>query len=122
MSRSIASVVKAINRLAGILPAVCAGENRHDFAKNSIPDEIRESLNSRSANISIDNLVNQWSFGKTVNYLRNFGMEFSAESTLLCLVPKLCCSNVKFGSATDLDDEVQRISWLRRALTSGQGL
>ena len=113
---------KTDNGLAGVLSAVCAGENRHHFAKNSIPDEIREPINNRPANISMNNLINEWRLGKSINNLRNLGMEFSAETTLLRLVPELRFSNVEFGRATYLDFVTQRSSRSRRALTSGHGL
>ena len=64
-------------------------------------------MHNRPAHISICGLVNEGSLSKTVDDLRNFGMEFSAEAGLLCLVPELRFSNFKFGGATDLDDEVQ---------------
>ena len=79
-------------------------------------------MNNRPANISMRNLVNEWSLSKTVNDLGNFGMEFSAETVSLRLVPKLSFSNVKLGGATDVDYEAQRISRSSRVFTSGQGL
>jgi hypothetical protein len=51
-------------------------------------------MNNRTANISMRNLVNEWSFSKTVNDLGNFGMEFNAKTALLRLVPELSFSNV----------------------------
>ena len=79
-------------------------------------------MNNRPANIPMGNLVNEWGLSKTVNDLGNFGMEFSAETVSLGLVPKLSFSNVKLGGATDVNYETQRISRSSRAFTSGHGL
>jgi hypothetical protein len=51
-------------------------------------------MNNRTANISMRDLLNEWSFSKTVNDLGNFRMEFSAETALPSLVPELSVSNV----------------------------
>lgn len=119
---ALATSTYARDHLARVLSTMRACENRDLFPKNSIPHEIREPMNNRPPNISIRNLVNEWSLSKTVNDLGDFGMELSAETTSLGLVPKLSFSNVKLGGATDVDYEAQRISRSRRAFTSGQGL
>jgi len=59
---------------------------------------------------------------RRLNDLGNFGMELSAETTSLRLVPKLSFGNVKLGGAPDVDYEAQRVSRSSRAFTSGQGL
>ncbi len=79
-------------------------------------------MNNRPTNILIRNLVDERSLGKSINDLRNFRMELSAETTSLRLVPELRFSYVEFGGATDLDVESQRVSRSSRAFTSGQGL
>jgi hypothetical protein len=116
------SLPKTRDGLAGILSAVCAGEHRHYFAKNSIPDEIREAMNNCPRNVSMRHLVNERSFSESVNDPSNFGTKLGAEAASVRLVPQLRYSNVKFCGATDLDVEGQRSSRSSRAFTSGQGL
>ena len=48
-----------------------ACDDRDLFAKDTIPDEIWEPMHNRSPNISIKDLINEWSFGESINNLRN---------------------------------------------------
>jgi len=89
---------------------MCAGEDRHHSADNSIPDEIREAMNNHPANISIHSLVNEWSVGESVNDLRNFGMELGAKATSLLLVPELRFSKVKFGGGRTCTSKLNEVA------------
>ena len=48
---------------------MCAGEYCHDFADNSIPNEIREAAHYSPPHISMHCLVNERSFSKSANNL-----------------------------------------------------
>jgi hypothetical protein len=48
---------------------MCAGENNDNLAKNSEPDEIRETMNNCLTNILVYDLVNEWGFSESVDDL-----------------------------------------------------
>jgi hypothetical protein len=66
--------------------------------------------------------VNERNLLQEHEYLRNFGVELGAQTCTLLLVPDLSCSDIEFGSATDLDVEVQRSNRSSRLFTSDHEL
>lgn len=98
------------------------GENRDLLAKNAIPDEIREAMNNRSPNLSIQSWIDERIFSEYGEDLGNFRMEVGAETGALRLVPDLRLSDIEFRGTTNLDFEAQRRSRSSRDFTSGQGL
>ena len=72
------------------------------LAKNAIPDEIREAMNNRSPNISIQSWINERIFSEYGEDLGDFRMEVGAETRALRLVPDLRLCNVEFRGTTNL--------------------
>ena len=105
-----------------IQSAMRAGQDRNVVVQNSIPDEIRKTVNHGPTNISIDRRVNKRTATKSGNDLRDFVLEFCAKTVALSLVPNLRRREVKLRSPPNLDIEAQRNRRLSRAFTSGQGL
>jgi hypothetical protein len=105
----LVSLPKTRDDLAGVLSSVRTGENCDLLAKNAIPDEIREAMNNRSLNLSIQSWIDERSFGDYGEDLGNFRMQLGAETGALRLVPYLRLSNVEFCSTTNLDLELNAV-------------
>lgn len=104
------------------MPSVGASQNYNCLTSDSVPDKVGKPTNQRSPNIAMSNLIEEWSFSESVDDLRNFGMELSAEIASLRLIPELRFSKIKFGGATDLNFVAQRSNRSRRPFTSGHEL
>jgi len=66
---SLAALPKTRYEVIGIASAVRACEHNDHFAKDSIPDEIRESVNNRTPNVFVYGGVDQWCLSEPVEDL-----------------------------------------------------
>ena len=86
-----------------IASGICTGKHDYRFACDTIPNQIWEPTNDSAANLAMDGLIDERTFGETIKDANDFEAKFSAELALLRFVPDLRLGNIQFGSPTNLD-------------------